>query len=93
MGKVQGVRPPRPGVNRAGARRAFAAPDNVGANHEVFLRVEGFARADHNIPPAGLAFMRMIEAGSVGVPGKGVKNQNGIVFGRALIPRKFRKPA
>ena len=82
-GKVQGVGPSGLRVDRTGTCRAFAPSDDVGANDEVFSRVEGFARADHDIPPAGLAFVGMIEAGGVGVAGKRMKNQNGVVFGRA----------
>src|ERR1039458_8840963 len=85
-GKTQGVGPPGVGVDRAGSRGTFAASNNVGTDHKILSRVEGLARANHNIPPAGIPFMRVIEAGGVGVAGKSVKNQNGIVFGRTQLP-------
>ena len=67
------------GVDRAGARRAAAAAEDVRAEDEVFVGVEGFAGADHVVPPAGLAFVA--DAGGVRVAGEGVQDQDRVRFG------------
>src|ERR1035441_8828846 len=85
-GKTQGIGPPGVRVDRARARGTFAASEVIGKNHKILSSVEGLARANHNIPPAGIPFMRVVEAGGVGIAGKSVKNQNGIVFGRTQLP-------
>ena len=50
--ELQPVGPARRRIDRAGAGRATARADQVGAHDVVALGVEGFAWPDHPVPPA-----------------------------------------
>ena len=77
------------GVERAGAGGARAAAEHVGADHEVAVGVDGLARPDHDIPPAGLLGAVLADAGGhVRVAGERVADQDGV--GAALVERAER---
>ncbi len=77
--QVVGLAGPRIDAGRAG--RAEAGADDIGADDEIAVGVEDFARADHVVPPAGLAVLRGMAPGRVGIAGPGVGDQDGIVLG------------
>ena len=74
-GKLQRVRTARSRIDRGGTRRAAASAQDVRAQHEVFVGVEGLAGTDHVVPPSGLAAL-MANTGGVRIAGKGVTNED-----------------
>ena len=57
-------------VYRCRARGAFASAQNVAADHEEAVRVDGLARSDEFVPPAGFLVVFGVPAGGVRVGGK-----------------------
>jgi len=57
-----------------------AAAEHIGANDKIAGGVDGFARADHPIPPARFAVVRAVIAGGVGVSAEGMAKENDVVF-------------
>jgi hypothetical protein len=51
--KVRPVRPARSGVYGPRARGAVARPQHIDAHNKVLVRVQGAARSDKLLPPAG----------------------------------------
>ena len=78
-GKVEPVGLSCFGIYGGGAGRALAAAKNVGADHEVLVRVQGLARPDDDVPPAGL-LLALVPACGMGVAGEGVADQHGIAL-------------
>ena len=54
-GKVEAVRLAGRRIDFGRPRRAHAAADDIGADDEEAVGVDGLARPDHRVPPAGLA--------------------------------------
>jgi hypothetical protein len=52
-GKIKAVGFPRQGIDGRRPGAALASADHVRADDKVAVRVEGFARTDHDVPPAG----------------------------------------
>ncbi len=65
----------RPGRARPGG--ADAGAEHVGADHEEAVGVDRPARADHRLPPAGLAG-QWVAFGEVLVPGQRMADQDGV---------------
>ena len=65
------------GVDAAGAGGAAAAAQQVGADDEVAVGVNRLARADHDVPPAGIVLLVVL--GDVRVAADGVADQDGVV--------------
>ena len=86
VGKGGAVAFPRRGIEAGRSGRAVAAAHVVGANDEILIRIEGFARSDEEIPPAFLTFPRpelvafypRIVARSMLATGESVEKQDGI---------------
>ena len=64
-------------VGRGRAGGAHAAADDVGADDEIAVGVDGAAGTDHQAPPAGLAGHR-VDAGDVLVAGQCVADEDGV---------------
>ena len=65
------------GIGRGRPGRAHAAADHVGADDEVAVGVERPARADHGLPPAGLAGHR-VHVVDMLVAGQRMADQDGV---------------
>ena len=76
-GKVRAIAPARGRVDGVGPGRAAAAAENIGTNDEVAIGVDGLARSDHDLPPAGVILG--IVPGHVRIARQGVANQHGVV--------------
>jgi len=59
----------------------LAAAEDVGADDEVAVGIEGFAGADEVIPPAGFAVGEGVDAGAVVVAREGVADEDGVGAG------------
>ncbi len=79
-GKRQGVRSPCLRIRARGAGGAFAATDDVRADHEVLIRVEGVPGPDHHVPPPGAFVFRRMIARDMGISRQRVADQDGIVL-------------
>ena len=66
------------GVDAAGAGGAAAAAQQIGADDEVAAGVNRLARADRDIPPAGVVLLVML--GNMGVSADGVADQDRVVL-------------
>ena len=69
-------------VSRAGA--AHTAPQNIRADDEVAVGIEGFSRPDQRVPPARLAGDGMI-IGDVLIAGQGMADQDRIAARRVQM--------
>ena len=76
-GKIETPVAPRGRIDGRRPAGAHAAADDVGADHEVAVRVDGLAGPHVMLPPAGLVLAQMI-ARHVGVPGQGVADEHGV---------------
>ena len=76
-GKIQPPHLAGRGIGRGRPGRAHAAADHVGADDEVAVGVERPARADHGLPPAGLAGDRM-HIGDMLIAGQRMADQDGV---------------
>ncbi len=82
------VRPPRLGVGRGRTGRALTATEDVDAHHEVPVGVDGTARADDAVPPAGAGVAVADLTVGVGVAGEGMAQEDGVVgVRREVTPR------
>lgn len=68
-------------VEGGGAGGTLAAAKDVGAEDKPVVGVDGFARADQVVPPAGLPVVEVVEAGAVVVAAEGVADEDGVVAG------------
>ena len=75
-GKIHGVRFAGGGIGRARAGGTFAAAEDVGADDEVAVGIEGEAGPDHEVPPAGAAIL--MRARDVGIAAERVEDQDGV---------------
>ena len=66
-------------IDFGGAGRAHAAANDIGADHEEAVGVDGLARSHHGRPPAGLAGDGMI-GGDELVAGQGMADQDGVAL-------------
>jgi len=88
-GEGQAIGPAGPGVDRGRAGGAVATAQAIGAHDEEPVGVDGFAWADHGIPPARVAraietaggFGVAVPAGDVGVAGEGVFDEDDVIAG------------
>jgi hypothetical protein len=76
--KIQRIGAAAGRVDTARPGGAFAAADDVGADHPIDIGVKGLARPDHAVPPAGVAVLGVVDAGGVMIAGEGVADQDGI---------------
>jgi hypothetical protein len=84
-GEGHGVKLAGGGINGAGTGRALAAAEDVGADDEKAVGVEGESRAHHEIPPAGAAVF--VRAGDVRIAAERVEDENGVgAIGVELTP-------
>ncbi len=65
------------GVRGAGTGGAAAAAQNVRADNEVLVGVEGLARPDHVFPPTGASVV-VTDAGGVSVAREGMHDEDGV---------------
>ena len=65
-------------VDRRRAGAAGAAAEDVRADDEVAVGVDGPARPDHVVPPAGAGVPVGVDTGHVGVAGEGVEHEDGV---------------
>ncbi len=77
QGEVEPVGPARRRVDGGRTRRAHAGADDVGADDEVAVGVDGLARPHQGLPPAALTRHRM-GVGEVLVAGQRVADQDGV---------------
>ena len=78
-GKVEPIGPTRRRIDRGGASRSHATADDIGADDVEPVGIDGFARPDQNLPPAGL-FRYRVHVGDVLVARQGVADQDGVRF-------------
>ena len=83
MGKSAAVGPARFRVDAVGPRRAAATTQEVGADDEVAVGVDRFARPDDEVPPSGRVVR--IVPGDVRIARQGMADQNGVVGRRAEL--------
>ena len=78
--EIRAVLPPCFGIGAQRPGAACAAAQIVQRHHEEFVRVDGFARANHVVPPARIFVVRAVPSGGVVRAGKRVANQNRVGF-------------
>ena len=76
-GKIAAVGLAGGGVDAAGAGGAAATAQQIGADDEEAVGVDRLARADHDVPPAGIVLL--VVPGDVRIPAEGVADQDGVV--------------
>ena len=84
--KFRSVRHARFGVLAGRTGRSLTSAQNVGADDKVAIRVDSFAGADEAVPPAGLAFVRLVSTRHMGVAGEGMTDEDRIVAGGRELP-------
>lgn len=57
----------------------MAAPDDIGADDKEAVCVDGFARTDDRLPPAGF-LVGWVGAGCMLIAGEGMADQNDVGF-------------
>jgi hypothetical protein len=72
-------------IGGGGASRAFAATQDVGADHKILIRIQGFAGTNDDIPPAGL-LLAFMQATGMSVSGEGMADQDGVALFLVLPP-------
>ena len=77
-GKVRAVGPPRGRIQTRGPGAAVAAPEIIQGDDKEAIRVDGFARANGRIPPAGLRILEVVVARGVVMAGEGMADQKGV---------------
>lgn len=83
-GKIQAPVPAGGGVDGGWSARTHAAANDIGTDHEIAVRIDGFAWSHIVIPPSGLV-IALMEPGHMGVAGQGVTDENRIgTFGVQL---------
>ena len=84
--KVQAVGPTGFGIHGARPGRSRAAAQEIGADHEVPVRIDALARPDHALPPAGFLVVRVVVPGDVGIAAEGMADQDGVVPRLVQLP-------
>ena len=79
--KVEAIGLAGRGIDFGRAGRAHAAADDIGADDEEAVGIDGLARSHHGRPPARLAGDGMV-AGDELVAGQGMADQDGVALGR-----------
>ena len=87
-GKVRPVGLPGLRIHGGGPGAPLAPADHVGADDEILVRVEGLPRPDHRVPPPGSRLLPE-EARGVGVPGKGVQDEDRVGLLAVELPVGF----
>ena len=86
-GKSMPVGPARFRIDAVGPGGAAAAAQDVRADDEVAVRVDGVAGPHHDVPPAGVV-LRVVPR-HVRVAGKGVADEHRVVPPRIQLPVDF----
>ena len=83
--EVAAVRSVRFRIDAARTARPLASPQHVGANHEVAVRVDPFARTDEPVPPSRFVVVVVVPAGNMRIARQRVADEDRVVLRRREI--------